>query len=273
MAYLDNPAGRLHSAFEAARTLPPNTPAIQGWAAILEVDQKDLATFFERVAGLLRLAKDTREQISNLVDDDPETLLSHFPEIEGALANFPSVTNVNMQNFLAPVSPAGDYCLKICSSVLHRRNPERDLPEETTQDLKSKVDELIKAVLDSSDLDPNIQNWLLDRLHEIRRVLLNPKVYSARDLQVATEKIAGGLIFERKRAAKLRDSRLLQTLFGLITALDLALNIGANYHELTSSDKPPQSQVVIDIQQVVGQPLALPAASAVNHKGSAHSPS
>jgi hypothetical protein len=252
VAYLDNPAGRLLHCFEKARSVQPETPAVNGWARVFEIEDGDLRSLFARTAQLFELASKTRHLVESLTDADPEVILENFPQIEETLSNFTHLTNLRMDQFLAPLDfRSGQHTLKLCSSLLHRAMREPTLESSQVAQLLDQLNSLIGDVEDTDDLDAHTKEWVLARLQEVHEKLTNIDTVGVPDLEQSVDKLAGGLFGNRDRVAALSQSKISKKLVGLILALDLVLNIAANVTQIAGSNEQqtPSPRVEIIQQQ------------------------
>lgn len=257
--YLDNPAGRLLAVVQAARSVNPGVNALAGWQEVLNAPPGDHALFHSRVAQLFYLAGETRRTVESFPDEDPETILEHFPQVEATLEQFNRVAATNMQGFFAGLEiKSGDYSLRLCSSLLHRRAREAVIKSETVRDLQARIETLIQDVVDAGDLANALKEWTLDRLKEILEALRLQPLYGYQGFEESALKLIGGMVGKRDHAAGFSSSKVKAGIVGLIMALDTVLNIGANVHELTAGNNPPPSPVVVVIQQQIGVSAGTP---------------
>lgn len=104
--------------------------------------------------------------------DDYEVHLEHFNQVDETITAFARCSTVTMADFLVPLDErSGQYCLKLCSAVLHRKNSEGQLGGEGCNSLLDQLLALIEDVETVGDLDASLRVWLLGRLREVRRVL------------------------------------------------------------------------------------------------------
>jgi hypothetical protein len=224
--------------------------AVDGWATVFEIDRTDMNALFSRTAQLFELATETRRLIEELTDEEPEIVLEHFQQIDNTLANFPRLGQLQMGQFLEPLDPrSGQYCLKLCSSLLHRYFPELRLESDQIDRLLKHLDDLLIEVRSTEDLESSAQQWLLSRLLEVREKLARLSYLGVPDLEQSAEKLVGGIISKRERIAAISRSKIAKTLAGFILALDTALNIAANLSQITNGGAPPPAPSIEIIQQ------------------------
>ncbi|WP_146060264.1 hypothetical protein [Amycolatopsis sp. CA-128772] len=254
--YLDNPAGRLLALFEAARTVDQGKVASAEWAGIFRVEHLS-PQFFRAIANMASMASETRARIAEVEPEDHVLHLEHFGQVDNVIANFARSLNVNMGGFLEPLdNRSGEYALKLCSAILHRKRSEGQLQRDERASLLDQVMALTDEVEKVSDLDRELRGWLLLRLHDIRRALQYPDQFGLVDISNAHDLIIGGLQTKRSRIAQLAKSKIAKNFVGVMVALDLAVNLGANSLQIAQSDghdSPKSSTVVIEIQNQIEQ--------------------
>lgn len=249
MAYFDNPAGRLLANFQQLRALPSNTSAVTAWAKVFNVEEADRSAFMTRVAKLYQFADETRDLVSALPNAAPEIYLKNFHEVEAALSHFMVVRDIHVQQFLSPISPnSGEHCLEICSHLLHVQRVERSISDQARADLVGKLDELVEAIEGAQDLEADTRTWVLARLAEVRSTLTEQRIYGVEDTDSAVDKLLGGVMRKIHHLSSLGKSGVVTKFVAFAVAIDLAINVGANTHELISGDSPKSSPIVIEIQ-------------------------
>jgi hypothetical protein len=260
VTYLDNPAGRLLALFQAARRIDQATAATKGWSHVFGIETGDNVQFVERVGLMFKLAQEVRVRVEERVDEDPTIILEHFSQVEQTLENFFTIGNKHMQQFLANLDPrSGEYSLKLCSSILHRVAPELPIETDQAEDLRRQVEELIDETLSADDLEASVRAWLVKRLNEIRDVLINLKLHGAPGLELAKDRLVGGLAGKPSRIASLRDSKIAKSVAAFIVAVDVVVNFGANFRQLTATEPPKPSPIVIEIERQMGTESSSPA--------------
>ncbi|WP_155848797.1 hypothetical protein [Amycolatopsis vancoresmycina] len=252
--YLDNPAGRLLALVEQARGKKQDASASQQWAEIFHVDHLG-SDFFRSVANFSKMVADVRTQMQEVEPDEYEFYLEYFSQVETMTGNFGRCLVVQMSEFLVPLEPqSGEHSLKLCSAILHRKKSEGELSESERDSLLEKVLDLIDEVERVDDLKGEAREWILLRLREIRRVLEARNQFGVADLSAAHDLLVGGVKNKQARVAALAKSMIAKNFIGLIVALDLAVNLGANSLQITQGDDAPKStSVVIQIQRDIEQ--------------------
>ncbi|TWP53222.1 hypothetical protein FKR81_04425 [Lentzea tibetensis] len=258
MTYLNNPAGRLLMNFQLVRQQAPATRALQAWSSVFNIDSGDMNAFMQRVSKLYEWAEQTQEMINDSPTADPRIHLKHFGEVQNALSNFLAVRELQVEQFLTPIHPnSGEYCLEICAHLLHSQRAEPSLDPDERESLLSRLDRLIDEVVQDGDLDQETKDWVLRRLSKIRDTLFNAHLFSTEDTEHALDVLLGGLRRKLKVLRSLTKTVTGKNLMTFVVALDLAINLSANTHELIAGDPPRSSPIVIEIQKVIDPP-ALP---------------
>jgi hypothetical protein len=253
--YLDNPAGRLLALLELARKTTQNAVAAQQWSTVFGVDQLS-PQFFRAIANVVKMAADARVQMKEVEPELHEIHLEHFGQVDEAISAFTRCSAITMADFLVPLDErSGLHSLKVCSAILHSKKPEGRLSDDERDSLLEQVLSLIEEVENSGDLEAEVRGWLLDRLCEIRIVLERPVQFGIKDLAAVNDAIVGGLQTKRLRISVIAKSGVAKKVLGLIIALDLAVNLGANSLQIAQgvSGAPQPTPVVVQIQQNIEQ--------------------
>lgn len=236
--YRDNPAGRLQRLFEKAKNVPQGERAVTQWAHIFDLDPNDYRLILERFGEMVTLATDTREQVAGLADEDPELLLQYFPEVESTLERCLQVAGQTMEWHLSGLSAAGLQSLALCSSVLHRRAPEATVSVGELALLLDKVQSLIRDVTEADDLDVETKRFILDKLMEVQRSILDFSVRGAGPIRRAADSMLGSLVTQPGRWRRVSTSTIVNSLFMFIALLDSTLHVAAEVRELGSPSEP-----------------------------------
>lgn len=247
VAYGDNPAQRLLDLLTAAKQHAASTPR-KGWAFVFEVPEEDLGEILRRGAMTVDLAVQTREQVESHTDDDPGLILQNFGGVEATVRQFQNLGGLpQMANFLQHYTDLADYSLRHAASLLHRRQHEPVLSDPAQDDLTEKTRNLIDAIGNAEDLDPEVKLWAIGLLQQIEGALLRLRVTGTAGLDQAADRLVGGLVRRPSRLAGLMSNPVWTGVMGLITALNLAVGTATEWKALTSDER---ERIVVQVTQV-----------------------
>jgi hypothetical protein len=185
---MDNPAGRLQHFFDLAFEQPQEGTAQEGWCEVFGlVHPDDTWLLPEQFGHMVRLAREARDLVEDLTDDDPDLQLEHFSEVERTLTHTIHMSNNKMHWFLNPLQETGRHSLRLCSSLLHRRMPEPTLSSDSRTQLSERVLHLMDEVRQADDLDADTRGAILDKLAEVYSALCQVDLTGTRPLTSAAE--------------------------------------------------------------------------------------
>ncbi len=100
--------------------------------------------------------------------------------------------------------------------------------------------------------------FVLRLLLKIKHALDDYHILGVRPVEAAVNETVGALSRQPQATAKVAKNKFSQRFFGLVVALDIILNMGANVIALEAATQPSPSPVVIQIVRESGAPLELP---------------
>jgi len=255
----NSPAGRLYEVLVKARASGPNTQALDGWAQVLMVPRPDTTRLMRGLADVAELADQVRRQVSGLPGEvDADTALSHFDEIEEVVKRLPMLASNTMEWSLGMLTSAGMLSLRMCASLLSSHRPEPVIETGRVMELLSEVDQLIDELRACDDIDEETRRFVLRLLLKIKHALDDYHILGVRPVEAAVNETVGALSRQPQATAKVAKNKFSQRFFGLVVALDIILNMGANVIALEAATQPSPSPVVIQIVRESGAPLELP---------------
>ena len=251
MALLDNPAAQLLDVIARARTKSPGERAIIAWAEVFFLNaERDAAGLLRCAARVTELVVETRRRIELLEDHDPETLLEHYGQVEAIASNFPSMAQINIGQFLSPLDAAGLFGLKVCSATLHRWDWQPVLDRSVSDSLLEQVRSLIDQIRRANDIQADVRQFLLRHLSAVEDALVHIDLGGIEALARETDAFIGAAeragVFQR-----MARNKVTKALVTLITALDLSLNVTANYQSITAQpDQAPPLVVSVSVRDI-----------------------
>lgn len=257
---MDNPAGRLQHYLELALAQDQQAAAQEGWCGVFGLTHPDDVVVLPRyMAQLVELAQRTRDEVGLLADDDPEVALEHFHEVDRTLSHTIHMGNKKMEWFLSPLTGTGMQSLKLCSSLLHRRQPEPTLSKGDTSGLRDRVSALMEDVRGADDLEADARDAILDKLGEIYETLRDVQLRGMPAVRSAAEAMIGSLLGQRGAWARAAKSSVGTALFEFLIILDILLNLTANYETLAGPSEPSPTIIELWIEVTDQDPPALPS--------------
>jgi hypothetical protein len=248
MPYYDNPAGRLHDLLARLAEQHSGGSVLNAWAAVLEVEQADVAVRLGRVAELVR-------QIQEAVDQaDEDALRAPVQRYRAAWARpiFPEDQPFNAELKKVLPDAASMEALNLVSAQLHSIAPEGKVPEEGELDrLKSELRELIDGVQAASDVPPEVKHLFISRLRAVEQAIEHLEVGGPSAIRQAMEAVIGSVVYTEDPAtvAKSQTFRNVMATLLIIWSVfsagpEIQQSIEA-WHEVVpalvpGSDHPPQ---------------------------------
>lgn len=255
-------ADRLAQVLDAALKLPPATRAADAWRIVLLVEEGDDAGLLRAIAAVDDSIAEV-ERLTRLGGDIGETALRRFDEVQAIRPRLGSLDR-SIGWVLEPLDDTGMESLDFCASVvsaLVRGMPglapldaaEGDLDAATTEELLRRTRE-VRAGLSGLDV---LGSWekrrFLEYLGELEQALLRASVAGHEPTLRAIEGILGMLSNpDLRRRLQSVKSNLLAGLLSLIVAVDLALNLGANFLEISRSSQSEDAEISLEVVQIIG---------------------
>jgi hypothetical protein len=211
-------------------------------------------------ADLQDLTAEVRSTVSRLTGTvNPDLALRHFNEVETTLDQWINISNLNMQQFMAPLQGTGLYSVEVCADALKRYASEPALGPDAIGSLLEKVRELRREVEESDDLDDATHAWITQRLVDIERALMTYTVTGTRGLERATDELLGGMHRRPGMLARLGASKTAQGIGLLLLLIQTTLQGVSAYDQISA--QPSVGLVVVVEQLAPGANItALPVA-------------
>jgi len=233
-------ASRLRQILEAARALPGETPAAEGWARALQVPNEPARTL-HALAEFSELVEFTCDAVTQLEHGDVVgPTLDEIRQVRDSLVRFSG----SMDETLKPLTKGGVAGLQFAHSLM--KGPLREIELSTAQrdDLTARVEDVLLLIESSTDLDEAEKLVVLSHVKEIRAVLQRVQVAGVAKLQAAADATLGAVLNRPSLFAKLRENRGLQAVIQTVIAIDLILNTAANVLALTQHEHTPSITVI-----------------------------
>lgn len=136
---------------------------------------------------------------------------------------------------LDPIKADGWLALENLDGLLSELSPQPVILDEPLQDLLGQTRDLVDAVLADDTLSEDAKRQIVDQLREVERALIDFKLSGARPVEIAANGLAGVLTRLYLHGENVAKHPITKAVLGLVLALDLGLNIAANYEALTSN--------------------------------------
>lgn len=234
----DNPAGRLLTALRDAQRQDQQQSAQTGWCKLWELDPAETVDVVECVRRghqVMALGVEARHAAGDLLPVLVTNNLMRLEQVQAALAYFAVLPSVTMGQMLDPIKPDGWLALENLDGLLSEMAPQPVILEDPLQDLLSQTRSLLDAVLNDETLSPEAKRQIVDQLHEVERALTDSKLAGARPVEIAANGLAGVLTRLYLHGETIAKHKIAKAVLGLVFALDLSLNVAANYEAITSN--------------------------------------
>ena len=221
------------------------------WGQILGIEFPDSQTEILRAgADLQDLAVEVREKVTSLAGKvNVELVLRPFDQVERALGQWLQITNLNMQQFMAPLEGTGLYCLEVCADALKTHATEPALESESLGTLTERVRALTHEVSGATDLDDQTKNWIIERLADIERALSRYKVTGTGGLERAADELIGGLHRRQGIMARIGGSNVANGIAFFLLLIQTTLQTASTFEQLAAPPAPPTGVTII-VQQL-----------------------
>jgi hypothetical protein len=180
----ENPAARLYSLFSTYGKQRKMSIG-QAWATTLRVTENELPF---QLVGVFALLRDVRQQVEESEDPRSRPMLGHLEQLATCILPPDLPLNKPVEHRLPDLEAHN----ALGFFAMSRSADEWDaLPgEEEQQRLIDNVQELIRAVMDATDLPSHIRHALLGRLHDVLRALTHLDVGGPDAVRRAAESLA-----------------------------------------------------------------------------------
>lgn len=189
VANLNNPAGRLLYWLEAANNLDHGVSAMAQWCRVFDLDSDNAVDRVEcllRAAMLMRLAQRVRADAEALPKDlHAGRAIESLTEIERALDQLTIMPGNNLGSLFTQIQGTGWQSLRWLDDVFAERSLEQAIDPEEIQKHLTSVRGLIDDVLHDQELEVALKQYILARLRDIEKALIDSFVTGADGLKVA----------------------------------------------------------------------------------------
>ena len=234
MAYLDNPASRLHELLRRARNENGRQLARQAWAKLLKVDPpEDTPLLLRRLAKVYELPLQITEQVEKYLDN-PALYLKWRPKVEQMLSR----SNLDGQ-WEHAVNVIDEYTLlslEHCDYDLSKHNRESSIDDQRLQEIADMVVELMEEVKEDG-IDSDLTTYILGRLKEIMEAIDDFSLTGPAGVRHVLEANLGSLctqvnIFMSKTNEK--EKSYIKNFFATLYALAAVVNITLGVPQLSA---------------------------------------
>ena len=249
---LDNPAGRLLAQFQLVHSRPNGESAYVAWCGAWGLDQStwsDKVEFMRRAEEMMRLGIELEEEANLLPSKLVGANIARVVQVRRVLDHFPVAPNVQISQMMSPLQADGQLALENIDNLLSEMRARPVLLERDRDPLLEQVRHLIDEVIRNDDFSELVKREIVDHLRDVEQKLIDTSIVGAVPLERSTNGLLGVFIALHLRGERIANHKLTRAVFGLVLAIDLALNGAANYRELTTNDPV--------VAELVGDPAAL----------------
>jgi hypothetical protein len=239
----NNPAGRLYEILAKAMEigglakgpgrnldLPYERQAFVVLTKALEIDDPNSSELFDGITKLFGLVNNTELAIDNLQNVNTELYLRAINEVKEAFNSL----NYNLtQDWLLIANKIDKSTLEkleFCADALSRQQGEIVLNNEELNELFDEVRTLFEKVLDA-DLDKDIKSFMLEKLQDIDRAIINYKFQGSKGLIQAIESTIGATVLDEKLRTQ-KENPIVTSFFTVIGRVASVLNVYNNTKKL-----------------------------------------
>jgi hypothetical protein len=192
-----NPGTRLLLVLKKIKTTPGNTSSLKAWETFFNVaEQEDskylVLNYFSKIIRLTYLVEDQLKTIENLNFD------LYKPSIHEVRALFINHNfGENWDAFRKKINPQTLRGLEFIADAISNIYSEEEVPKETLDEIRSKIDDLFEEVL-KSNIDHNIRTFISASLIELLNAIRNYQVFGAEGIRESLAKVLGNTWIEKK---------------------------------------------------------------------------
>ena len=171
MSDTSNSAKRVYALLREAKRANSNVLVRGVWAAVFEIDAENIPLIYARLVRLDQELGDTEKQIQSF-ESDCSLYLRHFSTLHGVVS--PKNLDAHWGPTQDTLSEQALESLEFCSSVLDKKAPEKQLPDDDLDILRNQIREIVDLIANSSlpnsakQILADIARSLQDALHEYR---------------------------------------------------------------------------------------------------------
>lgn len=154
MDHSNNPAGRLYLLLTEGKKKSDDTKSREIWAELLDVEPNDTSLLLRRLAKVIDLPAQIREQINKEQEINHDTFLKGMPNIEDALSRI-DITKA-WKAFKERVNDVSINSLEFCGEHLSRKNPDIPAKYDDLKKIHDDVRQLFDEVFEG-DLDEELR--------------------------------------------------------------------------------------------------------------------
>jgi hypothetical protein len=201
---------------------------------------------FSRFAEITRLVAEVRALVEGLPDtESPSLILRHYDQVERTVANFVSVGNLNMQQFMEPLQDTGLLSIEMADHALRRNGYRATRLDQSELDrLREEAHDLLADVLGADGLTAEQKRSIVAHLKAVEDTLVNA-LLSDEEIVQANDGLIGSILALPHRAFGNHAVREVAK-FAAAVATAVAVNIATQAAETALEPPKPSSVVLIE---------------------------
>ena len=233
MEVKNNPAGRLYDILESARRQNPKEPTRKAWAAVFHVEPSDTGSLLQMLADLIGLVGETKSSIQRLDGVDHDLHLKPFTKIEKLLSSIN--LDASWEGWRNQIDDTTLLGLQFSADQLSRISGFTQIPSEELDEIRTSVDELFNAVVDSN-LPSELKSLLVRNLESIRLALAAYLVRGIDGIREEVERSFGSILLYQQeiRQAKPEEREVCTKFFKLVGRLSQLVSLAYASKELAA---------------------------------------
>jgi hypothetical protein len=235
---MNNPAGRLLYWLEHARKQPQQESALAGWCRVWDLDQSTQigkAEAARRGTEMILLGVETRRMAGESTNPIAPVAMEPFPKVERTLEYFTILPRCRLDEMLNLMGEDGWHSLKTLDAMFSHDSPEPTLTDEDQESLLDQTRTLVDQVLADDMLGARDKKFIVARLRDVEKALIDAQLTGGAEVERAMDGLMGGLVRLYGMGVDVVHHPVTKGVFALVGALAVALNVGADYSQLTGA--------------------------------------
>jgi hypothetical protein len=200
-------------------------------AKALEIDNPDSPDLFDGISQLFGLVNNTELAINKLQDVNTELYLRAIIEVKEAFNSLQFNLTQDWDIIANKIDKSTLEKLEFCADALSRQQKEIVLDNEQLNELFDEVRTLLEKVLDAN-LDKDMKSFMLEKLQDIDRAIINYKFQGSKGLIQAIESTIGATVLDEKLLRTQKENPIVNSFFTLIGRVASVLNVYNNTKKL-----------------------------------------
>ncbi len=190
-----DPAQRLHDLLAGLQGQPGIESTLSGWAKVFDIAKGDMPLFFEAASAVTALPTQIEAQLERDPNLDPALFVTPWKNrVRAALEGFYHLSNP-LDGVLRQYDASVLLSLRHASFALRLSGHELDV--EQIPALYVALSELEDLIVNTEGLDPDLTDFLLRHVHDMKRAVQLLRVRGPEGLQASLASTVGEAVLRR----------------------------------------------------------------------------